>query len=109
MNRYFAYVTCIVIALVIVSCAGGASLSEEEARNFFIEERGDSIDPDSVTINGMIDCRLDDEDKVQFNIDQAWLVNYQYVNVDLEQEQNLVLVVGEKDGEYKTVQQGECP
>lgn len=111
-------VVLVLVAVMATACGAaggiGGGLTEQQAIDAFVAERGDSIDPASVKVNGMTSCSLDEETKVALNIDKAWLVNYSYISkmstlLTADPQQNIALAVGEKNGNLSFVAQGMCP
>lgn len=104
-------IALILTALMLAACGSalGAILSEQKAIDTFVAARDGGIDASTVKVNGMTKCDVSDESKVQFNIDNAWLVNYDYMSPLTNSVQNIALAVGEKDGSLSIVAQGMCP
>jgi hypothetical protein len=97
------------LCMTLSACGGGNSLSEEQAIDTFVEARGGGVSADTVTVNGMTECNLSDESKVRNNIDNAWLVNFDFFSPVTEEQSMIALAIGEKDGTYSVVAQAMCP
>lgn len=108
MKKYssLAILAAFLILLIVLTACGGSSLSNQQAIDTFVKANGDA---EQVKINSMVQCDLDDQAKVTYNIDNAWLVNFDFYSPSLQKDQNIALAIGVKDGEYKVVAQGMCP
>lgn len=108
MRKYpnLAILAGFLILVAALTACGGSSLSKQQAIDTFVQTNGDA---EQVTVNSMVKCDLDDQAKVAYNIDNAWLVNMDFYSPMLKQDQNIAVAIGEKDGKYKIVAQGTCP
>jgi hypothetical protein len=108
--KYFLKIYFLIsLTLVLVACGGGSSLSEQQAIDTLLEARGETVQADTVKVNGMTRCDVSDESKVTYNIDQAWLVNYAFYSTIVEGDSTIALAIGEKNGIYSVVAQAMCP
>ena len=109
MNHFLKICLLIGLTLLLVACGSSSSLNEQQAIDTFLEARGETVQADSVKVNGMTRCDVSDESKVTYNIDQAWLVNYAFYSTIVEEQSTVALAIGEKDGTCSVVAQAMCP